>query len=143
MAAPADYAQHKDWKGTKVPPNVLTALETKWRGQSGIGAKQAEILGHFHEYGELKDLGQTTMMAGGSSPPPITCAKNVQTVFKLKAADPSKPGLKLEGSLRPDQPVKNDEARADKQRCDGPAEGRSLYGPYGGGAGEVAAAVQR
>ena len=107
-APPADYAQHKDWKGTKVPPNVFTALETKWRGQSGIGAKQAEILGYFDEYGELKDLGQTTMMAGGSSPPPITCAKNVQTVFKLKAADPSKPGLKAGyGQINPSRMMKH------------------------------------
>ena len=40
-AAPAAPAEHRDWQGTMVPPEVHDALSKKWRGQPGIAARQA------------------------------------------------------------------------------------------------------
>ena len=62
MAEPPAAAGMRDWNGKMVPCGaVYTALTTKWRGQSGIGPKQAAVLGFFNETAVLKDDGQSTM----------------------------------------------------------------------------------
>ena len=50
MAEPPAAAGMRDWNGKMVPCGaVYTALTTKWRGQSGIGPKQAAVLDFFNE----------------------------------------------------------------------------------------------
>ena len=53
-AAPAAPAEHRDWQGTTVPPEVHDALSKKWRGQPGIAARQAAVLDFFVETATLK-----------------------------------------------------------------------------------------
>ena len=90
LATPPPEAQYKSWDGTRVPPSVFAALTEKYRGQKGIGTKQVEVLDFFTETARLKGVGQTTMSGGGGgSPPTLTREKNVETVFKLKAAPDS------------------------------------------------------
>ena len=86
LATPPQGGQYKDWNGTRVPPPVFAALTERYRGQKGLGAKQVEVLGFFTETARLKDVGQMTMYGGGGSPPTMTREKNVEAVFKLKAA---------------------------------------------------------
>ena len=68
---------------------MFAALTERYRGQKGLGAKQVEVLGFFTETARLKGVGQTTMSGGGGSPPTMTREKNVEAVFKLKAAPDS------------------------------------------------------
>lgn len=90
MAEPPAAAGMRDWNGKMVPCGaVYTALTAKWRGQSGIGPKQAAVLGFFNETAVLKGDGQTTM--GGGAAPAITRELNVITELRLKAEDQSKP----------------------------------------------------
>ena len=90
MAEPPAAAGMRDWNGKMVPCGaVYTALTTKWRGQSGIGPKQAAVLDFFNETAVLKENGQTTM--GGGAAPAITRELNVITELRLKAEDQSKP----------------------------------------------------
>ena len=89
LATPPQGEQYKDWNGTRVPPSVFAALTERYRGQKGIGAKQVEVLDFFTETARLKGVGQTLMPGGGGSPPTMTREKNVETVFKLKAAPDS------------------------------------------------------
>ena len=90
LATPPQGGQYKDWNGTRVPPSVFAALTERYRGQKGLGAKQVEVLDFFTETARLKGVGQTTMSGGGGgSPPTLTREKNVETVFKLKAAPDS------------------------------------------------------
>ena len=88
LGIPPPEAQYKSWDGTRVPPSVFDVLTEKYRGQKGIGTKQVEVLDFFTETARLKGVGQTTMSGGGggSPPPTLTREKNVETVFKLKAA---------------------------------------------------------
>ena len=88
-AAPAVPAEHRDWQGTMVPPEVHDALSKKWRGQPGIAARQAAVLDFFVETAALKNVGQTTM--AGGAPPTITREANVVTEFRLKGEDQAKP----------------------------------------------------
>ena len=58
MAEPPAAAGMRDWNGKMVPCGaVYTALTAKWRGQSGIGPKQAAVLGFFNETAVLKGDG--------------------------------------------------------------------------------------
>ena len=88
-AAPAVPAEHRDWQGTMVPPEVHGALSKKWRGQPGIVARQAAVLDFFVETATLKNTSQATM-AGGALPT-ITREANVVTEFRLKGEDQAKP----------------------------------------------------
>ena len=88
-AAPAVPAEHRDWQGTMVPPEVHGALSKKWRGQPGIVARQAAVLDFFVETATLKNISQATM-AGGALPT-ITREANVVTEFRLKGEDQAKP----------------------------------------------------
>jgi len=50
MASPESAAASlKDWDGKKVPPGVHHALETSYRGQTGIGKKMVELLGFYED----------------------------------------------------------------------------------------------
>ena len=62
MVEPPAAAEMRDWNGKMVPCGaVYTALTTKWRGQSGIGPKQAAVLDFFNEAAVLKGDGQSAM----------------------------------------------------------------------------------
>ena len=76
---PPQGGQYKDWHGTRVPPSVFEALMAKYRGQNGIGPKQAEVLGFFFETARLKGSGQASMPGGGGGAPTMTREKNVET----------------------------------------------------------------
>ena len=75
--------------GISPPCSLRLRLTERYRGQNGLGAKQVEVLGFFTETARLKGVGQTTMSGGGGSPPTMTREKNVEAVFKLKAAPDS------------------------------------------------------
>ena len=59
-------AEPNVWRGKKVPPDVFAALTTRWRGQSGIAKKQAEVLDlFFDETAVLRGDDQRELTEGG------------------------------------------------------------------------------
>ena len=109
LTTPQQGDQFKDWNGTRVPQPVHEALTTKYRGQKGLGPKQIQVLDFFIETARLKGVGQATMSGGGSSPPPMTREKNVETVFKLKAAPDSSTSILVAayGQINPSRMIKH------------------------------------
>jgi len=59
-------AEPNVWRGKKAPPGVFAALTTRWRGQSGIAKKQAEVLDlFFDETAVLRGDDQRELTEGG------------------------------------------------------------------------------
>ena len=109
LTTPQQGDQIKDWNGTRVPQPVHEALTTRYRGQKGLGPKQVQVLDFFIETARLKGVGQTSMAGGGSSPPPMTREKNVETLFKLKAAPDSSNNTLIAayGQINPSRMIKH------------------------------------
>ena len=109
LTTPQQGDQFKDWNGTRVPQPVHEALTTRYRGQKGLGPKQVQVLDFFIETARLKGVGQTSMAGGGSSPPPMTREKNVETLFKLKAAPDSSNNTLIAayGQINPSRMIKH------------------------------------
>ena len=58
-------AEPSVWRGKKAPPGVFAALTARWRGQSGIAKKQAEVFVLFEETAVLQEDDQRPEGAHG------------------------------------------------------------------------------
>ena len=103
-------AEPNVWRGKKVPPDVFVALTTRWRGQSGIAKKQAEVLDLFDETAVLRGDDQRELTeGGGSSEPPaqLSCKGNVATEFRIKGDESRKVWVLAKyGQINPTRMIK-------------------------------------
>jgi len=84
MASPESAAASlKDWDGKKVPPGVYHALETSYRGQTGIGKKMIELLDFYEDVAVLVPT-QLSITEGTFSPESMSPKVNVKTKLILK-----------------------------------------------------------
>ena len=84
MASPESAAASlKDWDGKKVPPGVYHALETPYRGQTGIGKKMIELLDFYEDVAVLVPT-QLSITEGTFSPEMMSPKVNVKTKLILK-----------------------------------------------------------
>ena len=84
MASPESAATSlKDRDGKKVPPGVYHALETSYRGQTGIGKKMMELLDFYEDVAVLVPT-QLSITEGTFSPEMMSPKVNVKTKLILK-----------------------------------------------------------
>lgn len=84
MASPDSAAAAlKDWDGKKVPPGVFHALETPYRGQSGIGKKMIELLDFYEDVAVLVPT-QMSITEASFSPENMSPKANVKTKLVMK-----------------------------------------------------------
>ena len=103
-------AEPNVWRGKKAPPDVFVALTTRWREQSGIAKKQAEVLGlFFDETAVLRGDDQRELTEGGgnSEPAQLSCKGNVATEFRIKGDDTRKVWVVAKyGQINPTRMIK-------------------------------------
>ena len=104
-------AEPNAWRrGKKVPPDVFVALTTRWREQSGIAKKQAEVLDlFFDETAVLRGDDQRELTEGGgnSEPAQLSCKGNVSTEFRIKGDDTRKVWVVAKyGQINPTRMIK-------------------------------------
>ena len=85
MASPESAATSlKDRDGKKVPPGVYHALETSYRGQTGIGKKMIELLDFYEDVAVLVPTQLSSTTEGTFSPESMPPKVNAKTKLVLK-----------------------------------------------------------